>query len=136
MEAKIVKAKCSVPSRSHVAEASTSETRDPWKKSSAKDIFGSDSDDDQCAPKAGKKPTTAICSYFTKRVPHGVMRQTNVEKEGSHYIELKVYKCDEINHIQPMNRWRHAIITVKNKSDVGTEAWEHQQNKNKLGYNL
>lgn len=98
---------------------------EPNVKASARDIFGSDSDDEHFnLSKPGKK-IAKICSYFNKRVPQGVSRQTDSNKDGSHYIELKIYKCDEIKNVQPMNRWRHAIITIKNQSDVETEAWSH-----------
>lgn len=120
------KIKMKKPASPSCNSASTSAAPELYRRASARDVFGSDSDDEQCNNlKPGKKTAAALTSYFTKRVPHGVVRQSNTEKEGSHYIELKVYKCDEIKHIQPMNRWRHAIITIKNKTDVDSEAWEH-----------
>lgn len=93
-------------------------------KSSARDVFGSDSDDDGTVL-PGNKKNLPICSYFSKRVSGGVSRQTDPNKGGSHYVELKVYNCNEIKHIAPMNRWRHAIISVKNRTDENTQAWAH-----------
>ncbi|XP_028167277.1 uncharacterized protein LOC114357726 [Ostrinia furnacalis] len=101
--------------------------QEPIVKASAKDVFGSDSDDEQfeqTVRKTGKMPAK-ITSYFTKRIPQGVSRQSDPNKDGSHFIELKVYRCDEIRNVQPMNRWRHAIISIKNQSDSDTEAWTH-----------
>lgn len=96
------------------------------KRTSTSDIFGSDSDEEQLiSAKPSKKPPPPINSYFNKRVANGVSRQSDLSKIGSHFIELKVYNCDEIRNIQPMNRWRHAIITIKNQTSDNTEAWEH-----------
>lgn len=98
------------------------------KRTSASDVFGFDSDDGRIATtQPGKKPA-AICSYFTKRLPHGLSRQIDMEKSGSHYIDLKIYNCDDIRTVQPMNRWRHAIITIKNKTGTESEAWTHLTN--------
>lgn len=100
-------------------------TTDHRGKTSASDIFGSDSDDElMVASKPGKK-SQPISSYFNKRVATGVSRQTDQTKTGTHFIELKVYNCDEIRNVQPMNRWRHAIITIKNQTNENTKAWEH-----------
>lgn len=90
-------------------------------KTSARDMFGSDSDD-ECAVIPGKKGVE-LCSYYSKRVANGVARQMNTQKQGSHFIELKVYNCEEIKNIQPMNRWRHAVITIKNRTNDDTVAW-------------
>lgn len=49
----------------------------------------------------------------------------NSPKTGSHFIELKVYNCNEIKNVQPVNRWRHAVITIKNRTDDNTPAWGH-----------
>lgn len=107
--------------RSPSAPASVASTS---RKSSARDVFGSDSDEDAVNVQPGKK-NLPLCSYFSKRISHGVSRQSDQNKAGTHYVELKVYNCDEIKHIQPMNRWRHSIITVKNRTDDNTEAWKH-----------
>ncbi|KAG7308293.1 hypothetical protein JYU34_006987 [Plutella xylostella] len=92
-------------------------------KSTARDLFGSDSDDEEF--EETKKPGTApIYNYFTRRLANGHSRQTNDDKTGSHYIELKVYKTSEIQSVLPMNRWRHAIVTVKNQLDTNSESWK------------
>lgn len=100
----------------------------PPKKATVRDIFGTDSEDeDQDQPVAGK-PIQLLQSYMTRRLANGHSRQTCDTKKGSHYIELKVYNCDEIEKVSPMNRWRHAIVCVKNKTDENTEAWQHLTN--------
>lgn len=109
------------------SKRTSSVVQEPIVKASANDVFGSDSDDEQFKQAMRKpgKTLPKITSYFTKRIPQGVTRQSDPDKEGSHFVELKVYRCDEIRKVQPMNRWRHAIITIKNQSDVDTEAWTH-----------
>lgn len=94
-------------------------------KPSMSDLFGSDSDGDDSTARPEPKKGTSIYSYITRRLANGTSRQTNETKTGSHYIELKVYSCDEIQNIQPMNRWRHSVVTIKNRTDTGTEAWSH-----------
>lgn len=94
-----------------------------------KDLFGTDSEDETQAAEQdpGKKPSSLV-SYITRRVANGHARQSCDTKPGTHYIELKIYKCDEIERVPPMNRWRQAVVTVKNRSDTDTEAWRHISN--------
>lgn len=92
-------------------------------KPSAHDLFGSDSDDPEPEPKKGRKTNLGIHSYFTRRLANGHSRQTNDAKVGSHYVEIKVYKCDEIRSVLPVNRWRHAIVAIKNQVDVDSDTW-------------
>ncbi|KAL4702723.1 hypothetical protein ACJJTC_002451 [Scirpophaga incertulas] len=75
------------------------------KKPTAHDLFGSDND--------SQMAIRAKCMRTNK---------------GSHYIDLRVYTCDDIERVQPMNRWRHSIICVKNRTDNNTEAWQHLVN--------
>lgn len=93
-------------------------------KPTARDLFGSDSDDDDAIePKAkGKKPTP-VYSYYTRRLANGYSRQSNEAKAGSHFIEFKLFKTDEIENVQPVNRWRHSIVTIKNKINVDSDTW-------------
>lgn len=97
----------------------------PVTKSTARELFGSDSDDDDAVevPSVERKPP--IYSYITRRLANGFSRQIDENKKGAFYIELKVYKCDEIERIQPVNRWRHSVITIKNKTDEDSESWRH-----------
>lgn len=93
----------------------------------AAELFGSDSEDDvdvqTPAPPSGK-----LLSTITRRLANGSSRQTDVTKIGSHYVEMKVYRCDEIERVAPINRWRQAIVTVKNRTDENTDAWMHLSN--------
>lgn len=96
-------------------------------RSTAAALFGSDSEDDHPAPadnEIGKK-VSPLNSYVMRRVTNGYSRQANALKSGTHFIELKIYKCDEIENVSPMNRWRQAIVTIKNRTDVDTESWRH-----------
>lgn len=92
-------------------------------KSTAKELFGSDSEEDN-VEEIGKKESTLV-SYITKRNKNGYSRRVNALKSGTHFVEIKIYKSDEIEKVSPMNRWRHAIIAIKNKSETNTEAWQH-----------
>lgn len=93
----------------------------------ATDLFGTDSDEEDrdTHETTGKKPNTVLSSSITRRLATGHARQTLLTKAGTHYIELKVYRCDEIENVAPMNRWRQAVVAVKNRTDEGTEAWGH-----------
>lgn len=92
------------------------------------DLFGTDSDDEQeeetAASTTGKK-IPPLHSYYTRRVANGLSKQTFENKKGKFYIELKIYDHSEIERVAPINRWRHAIISVKNRTDDGTPAWKH-----------
>lgn len=92
------------------------------KKTTASELFGNDSGDEE-EQKRGKKKLTPLYSSISTRVANGTSRKTDDSKSGSHYVELKIYKCDEVEHVSPMNRWRHAIISIKNKTYENTEAW-------------
>lgn len=61
------------------------------KKPTARDVFGSDNEDevDEQTNRSGKKPVL-LTSYLTRRLANGVARQMFYSKPGSHYIELKV----------------------------------------------
>lgn len=98
----------------------------PARNTTARDLFGSDSDDaefDEQAANPGKK-LAPLNSYLTRKLDKGVVRKMWDSKPGSHYIELKVYKCDDISRVQPMNRWRHAAISIKNRTFDDTLAWQ------------
>lgn len=102
------------------SNVSTASKKAKSEKTTAQELFGDDSDNDN----AGKK-TAPLISYITRRVASGFSRQVDVGKKGSHFVELKIYKCDEIEPVSPMNRWRHAIVTVKNRTDIDAESWQH-----------
>lgn len=99
----------------------------PPRKCTAYDLFGTDSEDDEKEPPAvtGKSP---LASYITRRLANGHSRQTFEKKPGTHYIDLKIYRCDEIENVQPINRWRQAIVTLKNQTFDNTDAWQHLSN--------
>lgn len=94
-------------------------------KATARDLFGSDSDEDDAVLDRAERKTPPIYCYVTRRLANGFARQMDENKKGSYYIELKVYKCDEIERVQPVNRWRHSVITIKNKTDENSESWHH-----------
>ncbi|XP_026745202.1 uncharacterized protein LOC113506560 [Trichoplusia ni] len=99
-------------------------------KPTSYEVFGTDSDDDREEEAVGStqgKKNPPLFSYFTRRVANGLSRQTDEKKTGRHYVELKNYDCAEIERIALINRWRHSIIiiTLKNRTDDGTPAWQH-----------
>ncbi|CAH0730465.1 unnamed protein product, partial [Brenthis ino] len=98
---------------SHGNEPSTSgdaivRVRSSGKKSrsakvTAQDLFGVDSDDGEINDVTCKN-TSPLVSYLTKRVTNGFSRQIKFDKPGSHFVEIKIYKCEEIERVSPMNR--------------------------------
>lgn len=92
------------------------------------DLFGTDSDDEQeeeaVASTSGNK-IAPLHSYYTRRVAKGISKQTFENKKGKFFIEVKIYDHDEVERISPINRWRHAIISVKNRTNDDTPAWKY-----------
>ncbi|XP_047994124.1 formin-like protein 3 [Leguminivora glycinivorella] len=93
----------------------------------AAELFGADSDDEglEANQPAGEGK---LLSYISRRLANGFARQTNPDKKGTHFVEVKVYKCDDIEKVTPVNRWRHAVVNIKNRTDDNTEAWRHLAN--------
>lgn len=92
----------------------------------AQDLFGDDSDD-------GEKPgcsnsVEALQSVFINKLSSGLSKQVLPDKKGSHYIEVKVYRTDEIEKVLPINRWRHSVTSLKIRTDVNSEVWTHLAN--------
>lgn len=85
--------------------------------------MGGESDEDEAPNALGKN--NELCSYLYRRVPRGVSKQFNNNISGSHYVDLKLYMCDEIATVSPMNRWRHAVVTLKLKTDENTAAYRY-----------
>lgn len=100
----------------------------PPKKCTVYDLFGTDSEDDEKEVPASVPGKAPLASYITRRLANGHSRQIHEKKPGSHYIDLKIYRCDEIEKVPPMNRWRQAIVTVKNQTFDNTDAWQHLSN--------
>lgn len=95
----------------------------------AKELFGSDSEDEEDdSSKSVPASSGKLLSYMSRRLANGVSRQGHPTKTGTHYVELKVYRTDEIQKIAPVNRWRQAIVTIKNQTDDTGEAWQHLAN--------
>lgn len=96
-------------------------------KLTARDLFGSESEeDDSLKPSTSAgKTSPPIYSYYTKKVEKGYARKISETKQGPYYVEVKVYNCEEIASVPPVNRWRHSIVTIKTKTDTDTEMWRH-----------
>lgn len=109
--------------KSTECQPSTSKKSKPATKPTASDLFGSDSEDENL--EATGKKIQPIYSYITRRLANGFSRQIDEKKSGSYYTELKIYKCDDIERVAPVNRWRHSIMTIKNKCDTESESWKH-----------
>ncbi|XP_075980270.1 uncharacterized protein LOC142979281 [Anticarsia gemmatalis] len=119
------KKKRKVPEKTSDSQPST--TKKTKAKATARDLFGTDSDDDDELHRSnttGKK-IAPIYSYVTRRLANGFSRQIDEDKTGNYYIELKIYNTDEIERVPPVNRWRHSVITIKNKTNSNTESWKH-----------
>lgn len=89
------------------------------KRSTMNELFGYNSEENE----GNDIPKNILYSYLTQRTGNGYARQTYNTKIGSHYVELKIYDCAEIDNVSPMNRWRHAIFALKCKSNTDTKAW-------------
>lgn len=113
------------PTSNNVTKTKTARNTSAGSRSTAKQVFGlaSDEEDNEPSGSNGKKPVPSIVSYVTQKTAQGFSRTYYDNKPGKYFIELKVYKCDEIEKIQPMNRWRHSIITIKNRTNDDSEAW-------------
>ena len=98
------------------------------RKATVHDLFGSDSDDDTIEHSAPVNGKNKLPSYITTRLANGQSRKIFENKPGTHYIDLKIYRCDEIESVQAMNRWRQAIVTVKSRTDDNTDSWQHLAN--------
>lgn len=66
-----------------------------------------------------------LASYLTQREANGYTKMSFENKQGSHYVELKIYECDEIENVSAMNRWRHSIFNLKNRTNIDSPAWQH-----------
>lgn len=96
------------------------------RKSTSKELFGSDSED--AADEMAQTNNKGICplnSCLVRRIQNGVARQANPDKAGSHYVDLKVYRCDEIEKVTPLNRWRQSVVSLKYRTNDDTVAWGH-----------
>lgn len=91
-------------------------------KVTAKDIIGTDSDFDEDQT-AGKKDE--LISYLCRRGSNGVSKQIHPDKQGLRFVDFRLYMCNEIENITPMNRWRQAIVTLKTKVDDNTPAYKY-----------
>lgn len=94
------------------------------RSSTAHDLFGTDSDDDEPEGAVKKNGNKAILSYLTKKVANGYNRQVKANAVGSHYVELKVYNCADIENVLPVNRWRHAVLTYKCRMNPDSEPFK------------
>ncbi|KAL0880875.1 hypothetical protein ABMA27_002056 [Loxostege sticticalis] len=94
------------------------------KLTTANDIMGDDSDD----PAEDIYGTDDLNSYIYRRVANGYTKQYKNDQTGTHYIDLKIYECKELENVKPKQRWRKSILTLKTKSDNNTDAWRHLVN--------
>lgn len=93
----------------------------------AQDLFGEDSEEEM---KQSGTPMsiTPLHSVFVQTLARGMSKQVMPDKKGAHYFELKVYKCSDIEKVPAINRWRHAVVALKSKTDTNTDLWQHITN--------
>lgn len=91
------------------------------KRTTARDLLGSDSDEPQDSSYGNEE----LSSYIYRRVANGYTKQYKNNQRGSHYIDLKIYKCNELENVKPKQRWRKSILTLKTKTDDNTRGWQH-----------
>ncbi|KAL4702263.1 hypothetical protein ACJJTC_002858 [Scirpophaga incertulas] len=101
----------------------------PPARITAQDLFnsGSEEEDSVAQPSSSKpgKLVPPIYSYLTRRESKGYSRRTMEKQQGKYYVEVKIYDTEEIKKIQPINRWRYAITTVKTKLNEDSRSWQH-----------
>lgn len=93
----------------------------------SRDLFGTDSNDEQeeeAVESTLNKKITPLHSYYMRKVANGISKQTNENKKGKFYLELNIYDHSEIERVAPY-QWRHAIVTVKTRTNDETPAWNH-----------
>lgn len=112
------------------SEAGTSSVEEKKKKRNkptSSDLFGDGSGEEEESiplPSKGKK-VPPIYTQYTRRVANGISRQCIESKMGAYYVELKIYDVSEIERVLPINRWRHAVVSLKNRTDDNTPAWAY-----------
>lgn len=84
-------------------------------------MLGSDSDE----PRESNYGNEELSSYIYRRVANGYTKQYKNNQQGTHYIDLKIYKCNKLENVQPKQRWRKSILTLKTKSDDNARGWHH-----------
>lgn len=81
---------------------------------SAWSVLTSDSEEEGAIRRAAN--STPLTSVLTRRVPDGVVRRLQ-NLRGDHFIELKLYKVEDINKVAPLDRWEKAIVNLKLQID-------------------
>lgn len=89
------------------------------KKATISNLFGEKDDKLE-----GNSSRNYLPAYITQRQSSGYTKKAFENKPGTHYVELKIYECAEIENVSPMNRWRHSIFNLKNRTDTDAEAWK------------
>lgn len=91
------------------------------------DLFGENSEDEEPEPSGTNSPPP-LQSIFINRLATGLSKQVLPDKKGAYYIELKVYRTSDIEHIMPINRWRHSVSSLKIQTDSDSTVWQHLTN--------
>lgn len=94
----------------------------------AQDLFGYDSEEEPKANHGTSMAITPLHSVFVQTLARGVSKQVMTDKKGTHFFELKVYKCSDIEKVPAVNRWRHAVVSIKSKTDNNTDLWQQITN--------
>lgn len=98
-------------------------------QSTMEDLFGEISEDDQPEPSGSNfPPTPPLQSVFINRLATGLSKQVLPDKKGTYYVELKVYRSSDIEHMLPINRWRHSVSSLKIQTDSDSTVWQHLAN--------
>ncbi|XP_063369034.1 uncharacterized protein LOC134657418 [Cydia amplana] len=62
-------------------------------------------------------------SSIVQRVANGLTKRT-LELDGAFFVELRVYKTDDVRRELPENRWKKALLSIKTQLDSDTPPWE------------
>lgn len=98
-------------------------------KATVEDLFGEDSECEESTPSLPPTPSPPLLqSVFVNRVATGLSKQILPNNTGTHYVEIKVYKCSDIENVMPINRWRHSVSSLKMQTNTESILWQHLAN--------
>lgn len=61
---------------------------------------------------------------YSKRVADGVVRRTS-QRAGNLFVELKLYRTDDIKGVDPLKRYEKASVALKYQVDQDAPELEH-----------
>lgn len=72
------------------------------------------------------RETKVLSSFFVNRVANGNEKRS-APLEGEYVVDLKVYRTNDIQGVDPIDAWRKALIRVKLQTTEDSEQWRALQ---------